>query len=393
MRNTNSKSPETDAGESPSAVAVLYPGERDAPKVWSLETGDRLRKLLARRQVPVAEDLEAARACGAGRMLLLRGDLVCDNAFLNGLLSRGEALVAADGARLTALVRAPRAEAARDWLAGGAEPPGSPPPARPGEVGLAYDHKLRKRQDPFACPLTAGNREGIENRLYAGSYKGVTDLVTKYLWPRPARAAVRWCARNGVGPNAVTLFSVALMCFALVAFWTGHYGPGLLAGWLMALLDTVDGKLARVTLSDSKFGEILDHGMDLVHPPFWYMAWLFGLVRTDTPIDPAHHGAILALIFGGYIVIRLCEGYYIRRFGFHIHVWRPFDSRFRLVVSRRNPNLILLTAATVAGRPDLGLLAVVAWQCAAVAVHLAQIAAAEIASRRAPLRSWLEEAA
>ena len=41
--------------------------------------------------------------------------------------------------------------------------------------------------------------------------------------------------------------------------------------------DSVDGKLARVTFTSSKIGEILDHGLDIVHPPIWYMAWGFAL--------------------------------------------------------------------------------------------------------------------
>jgi phosphatidylglycerophosphate synthase len=45
----------------------------------------------------------------------------------------------------------------------------------------------------------------------------------------------------------------------------------------MTLLDTVDGKLARVTVASSKFGHVLDHGVDIVHPPFWYLAWGLGL--------------------------------------------------------------------------------------------------------------------
>ena len=43
------------------------------------------------------------------------------------------------------------------------------------------------------------------------------------------------------------------------------------------VLDTVDGKLARCTITSSKIGEAIDHGIDLVHPPFWWWAWGVGL--------------------------------------------------------------------------------------------------------------------
>ena len=44
----------------------------------------------------------------------------------------------------------------------------------------------------------------------------------------------------------------------------------------------------------------------------------------------------------------------------HIHVWRPIDSQFRLITARRNPNMVILVAALLFGRPDVGL-ELVAW--------------------------------
>ncbi len=57
-------------------------------------------------------------------------------------------------------------------------------------------------------------------------------------------------------------------------------------GWLMTFLDTVDGKLARVTVTSSRLGDVLDHGLDIIHPPLWYIAWGVGLT---TAINAAIH--------------------------------------------------------------------------------------------------------
>jgi phosphatidylglycerophosphate synthase len=76
-----------------------------------------------------------------------------------------------------------------------------------------------------------------------------------------------------VTPNQVTILSIFLAIFAGRAFWGGYLVIGLLLGWVMTFLDTVDGKLARVTVSSSKIGDILDHGLDLVHPPLCYLAF------------------------------------------------------------------------------------------------------------------------
>jgi len=46
---------------------------------------------------------------------------------------------------------------------------------------------------------------------------------------------------------------------------------------------------------------------------------------------------------------------FIKRLGLEIHVWRPIDSKFRLVTARRNPNMVILVASLAFSRPDLGL--------------------------------------
>src|SRR3546814_3858712 len=65
---------------------------------------------------------------------------------------------------------------------------------------------------------------------------------------------------------------------------------------------------------------------------------------------------VLGAIVGGYILQRIEEGIFIRCFKIQMHIWRPFDSRFRLITARRNPNLILLTLSVLIGRPDLGII-------------------------------------
>jgi hypothetical protein len=78
---------------------------------------------------------------------------------------------------------------------------------------------------------------------------------------------------------------------------------------------------------------------------------------------------------------------------FSIFLWRRIDSYSRLITARRNPNLILLTAAALLGRPDLGLVAVAAWTALSSLVLLARLAMAARERRASgPLRSWLVDA-
>jgi phosphatidylglycerophosphate synthase len=258
------------------------------------------------------------------------------------------------------------------------------------ESGGLTNDELRKRERPFMGRLTPETVRQLERASYFGAYKGVTDILTKYLWPEWALVLTRWAARIGMAPNLVTLIGAALCVAATLLFHEGWYWTGLLVALGFMVLDTVDGKLARCTLASSKLGDFLDHGIDLVHPPFWWWAWGVGLAAYGRPLDPEIFWPVVTVIVAGYIVQRLLEGLFIAMFRIHIHVWRRFDSRFRLVTARRNPNMVILLAFLAAGRPDWGLIAVAAWTLASLGVHLIQtIQALAARARGRAVVSWL----
>jgi phosphatidylglycerophosphate synthase len=178
----------------------------------------------------------------------------------------------------------------------------------------------------------------------------------------------RWLALRGVQPNTITVASWVLAIAAGWLFAVGSFGAGLVLAWLMTFLDTVDGKLARVTLRSSHFGHILDHSLDLLHPPFWWFAWGCGL--------GAPFAAETWIVVGGYLVGRLEEGLFLLVFAFEMHCWRPIDALFRTITARRNPNLLLLSIGALGGRPDLGLAMVAIWTAASLAFHAVRIAQA-----------------
>ena len=153
------------------------------------------------------------------------------------------------------------------------------------------NHELRKRERPFVLPLVAGAEDAVERAAYDATYKGVTDALTLYLWRRPAFYLTRWAARAGLSPNFVTLVGALLCVAAFFLFWEGRYWTGCAAGFGFMVLDTVDGKLARCTGQSSKWGNIFDHGIDLVHPPFWWWAWAEGLGSTGRCSSKAIRGS------------------------------------------------------------------------------------------------------
>ena len=253
-----------------------------------------------------------------------------------------------------------------------------------------YDAALRKREDAYLMPLTAATAPAVERASYDASYKGVTDLLTLYLWRGAAFHLTRRAAAIGLSPNAVTVIGMALCVAAFCLFLQGRFAAGLAFGLVFMVLDTVDGKLARCTGTSSAWGNVLDHGVDLVHPPFWYWAWGIGLARWGLALPGDGLLWVMVALVAGYAAQRAIEGAFIASFRMHIHVWRRFDSRFRLVTARRNPNVVILAASLPVARPDWGLIGVTAWTLLSCAVHLARLglAYAERARGR-EIASWL----
>ena len=257
-------------------------------------------------------------------------------------------------------------------------------------ASLSY-FELRKRERPFVLPLDSANPLPVERALYDAAYKGVTDVLTLYLWRRPAFWLTRWAAQAGMTPNQVTLIGFLFCVAAFYFFWHGQYWLGTATGFVFMVLDTVDGKLARCTGQSSKWGDIFDHGTDLLHPPFWWWAWLVGLGAAGHQLEEVYKASLLAVIVGTYVLGRVIEGWFKWRFKMHIHVWRQIDSRFRLVTARRNPNMVILVAALLFGRPDVGIELVALWSILSLIFHAVRLAQAEgQAARGGPIKSWLD---
>ncbi len=366
-------------------------------KLWGLSSRQRLERILKKINITSVID-NPETVSREDSILLLRGDYLYDERLIRNLVQKSGAVLQtateAGSKPVAAHVAAADALVVRDVLNGnpGCMFPSSLSFETPQTLAPTYMKQLRKIDPPYLLPIVEGDREKLEKRLFSGSYKGVTDLVTKWLWPRPAQVVTRFCANRGITPNMVTSVSLVLVIIAGFLFYNGHFALGLAAAWGMTFLDTVDGKLARVTVNSSYFGHIFDHAIDLISPPFWYLVWGFGLASWDPGIPFSMVDAFW-LIFIGYIAGRMVEGVFkkcLEPSG--IFCWRPIDSYFRLITGRRNPNLILLTLGLVAGRPDLGLAAVALWTVVSsifLVIRLATGFALRIV--KGPLQSWFLE--
>ena len=268
-------------------------------------------------------------------------------------------------------------------------------PVYPHELDDGYNKALRKKEPPYALDVNNTPIADIQRRQFASSYKGITDFVTKWVWPLPAFYVTRACAAMRLTPNMVTTVGLFLTCAAMYYFWQGQWALGFATGWLMTFLDTVDGKLARTTMTYSWWGNIYDHGIDLIHPPFWYWAWFVGLggsIVWSNIMGDTMALALMAILIG-YIVDRIIEGIFIAQHGFHIHVWRPINSALRFITARRNPNMFIFMIGICAMPwiPDagrLGFYAVAIWTWACIAFNIGAVIIGTFA--RKPLQSWMD---
>jgi phosphatidylglycerophosphate synthase len=368
----------------------------DSPvKIWGLSS--RRRKLRVLRSVGVTDVVDDLTGLpDNSSALILRGDYLFDDRVIHYLVKTPDVLLKISQASIDTFVAAHvttgQAPEAIDIIEGTATVD-----AMPGvrtetleTLSISFQQRLLKFEPPFVLPVLPETKRFLERRLFDWSYKGVTDLITKWVWPRPAQWVVGQCVRFGLRPNHVTIIGLLLVILAGVLFAYGWYGWGLLAGWLMTFLDTVDGKLARVTVTSSKFGHYFDHLIDLIHPPIWYILWGLGLGVSRFNFIGLSIDAVFWLIVVGYAVGRLVEGAFLAWLGkFGIFCWRPIDSYFRLITARRNPCLILLTAGTLVGQPAVGLLLVAIWTVVTSVFLLCRLLMALMSQQTTgSVRSW-----
>jgi phosphatidylglycerophosphate synthase len=364
----------------------FFPVGENPVRIFGLDADDRACRLASNAGFEPVDKLPKS-----GGVLLANLDYTWDPAWLKLIGGRPGSLLMANGQPVLAHVPdAASAETVEQAMLGKSGSLNGLERVDPETAEFTND-ELRKRERPFVLRLTPETTGEAERAAYDASYKGVTDALTLYLWRKPAFHLTRWAAEWGVTPNAVTGVGAVLCLLAFFYFWFGNFWLGALAGFIFMVLDTVDGKLARCTGSSSKWGNVLDHGIDLIHPPFWYWAWAHGLAAYGRPLEPVYEAMLLAAIVIGYVAQRVIEGIFIARFKMHIHVWRPVDSRFRLITARRNPNMVILVVALLFGRPDTGLELVGAWTIVSLIFHMVRLAQAEMrAWRGQPIVSWLQ---
>ena len=315
-----------------------------------------------------------ARIAGGARVLALDAQTVVDARLYDFITAQPRDLAIEDAGAAMAWIADPAALAPDAMDLRSALAPALPRLTQAEFPG--FIRNLRRTLPFYLFRVTnAEERAKVERFLFWSNYKGSTDFFTKYVYPPLVWLMVRPLARAHVHPNWVTIISIVLTFAAVPLFGAGYFLAGFLCAYGMSVLDSVDGKLARLTFTDSKLGNVLDHGLDLVHPPFWYCAWAYGLSSASNGGEvwsPVFLASLLMLVL--YVIDRLILKVYPTRFGRGLHTHAPMDGFVRTFISRRNINLPLFTVGYVAGLGIETIYLIVFWQAATCLYHGARTA-------------------
>jgi len=240
----------------------------------------------------------------------------------------------------------------------------------PLDAVASYLPKLRRTLAPYCLRVVDPTScAAAERFLFWSNYKGSTDFFTKHVYPPLVWRTVRPLARWRVHPNWISAFNVLITVAAIPLFAGGYWIAGLACAYTMSVLDSVDGKLARLTFADSKLGHVLDHGLDVIHPPFWYAAWAWAL--DGGQMGPYSSAALgLAAV---YVLDRVVTEIFTRTTGRSIHAFAPIDVGMRTWVSRRNINVPIFTVGLLLGIPGVAFAVVVVWQGLTFLFHAARL--------------------
>lgn len=331
---------------------------------------------------PAGARLKAFAAGATEPVLAVDGAGVFDSRLLPFLAARegNVAVIGGDGERRASALRL----AASDSLAAVSDDAATVPEIASAVLELGAARRLEPAEFPtFVAGLRrdlpyhlerlpdAPARREYERFLFWSNYKGSTDFLTRWVFPPVVWPLTRLATAIRLHPNWITLAGVALAIGAVPLFMAGWIWTSIAMCWVMAVLDSVDGKVARVTMTESPIGNVLDHGLDIVHPPLWYLGWAWWLA------DGSFHGPIFAAalwLCGFYIADRLVLAIPKALWGRGLHAMERIDAVVRTVISRRNINLLVFTLGLAIGAAQLAFYVIVAWAGATFAWHAGRTA-------------------
>ena len=190
------------------------------------------------------------------------------------------------------------------------------------------------------------------------------ELPARYFDPFFENLLVRRLAPTAITANQVTLATTVLGFLVAALYFTGWLRIGVLLAILVEVLDGVDGKLARITWTTSKVGE-LEHILDFFFENSWWLA--LGRFLSASGSSFAWPAAFLMVTFdlADNIVYSIADV----GWGRSVDNATPFLSAFRLVAGRRNIYTWMFLPGFFLGAPAISFYLAVVWAGVTAAIH------------------------
>jgi phosphatidylglycerophosphate synthase len=235
-----------------------------------------------------------------------------------------------------------------------------------------YIPELRQTATPYLIKLQhKASIRAIENEMYEKTFKGVIDFIATYGYRIPVRGLVRLLAPTRITPNHITAISVICSFAPIPLFAMGWLGTGLAVAFIFVIADSLDGKLARLTIRTSKVADKVDHFTSPLFEVCYFLAWGWYFSGGDFSTLPGKAAFLLSCFFGLDRIVTSVFGF---KFGRSLLDYKGWDARFHLIAARRNINLFIMTIGFVFQKPIIALYVITIWMFITMLWHIYRFA-------------------
>ncbi|MBL7994809.1 CDP-alcohol phosphatidyltransferase family protein [bacterium] len=239
----------------------------------------------------------------------------------------------------------------------------------------SYIEDLRLNFVPYYFQYESGSDlRSIENQMYEANFKGTMDFIATYIYKYPVREITRFLSRYPfVKPNYVTFLSIIASFAVPLLFAFGYMGFAVLTGWCMFIFDSVDGKLARLTVRLSRTAGIIEHATSAPAIFLWFagLTWYFSNGQFfDFDNINTIAGWILMVL---YWVDKTMCGIFRIKFKREIYDFANIDKTFHLIACRRAIILLIVTVGYITGKTESSFRFLAFWMICSFVFHLMRI--------------------
>jgi CDP-diacylglycerol--glycerol-3-phosphate 3-phosphatidyltransferase len=135
-------------------------------------------------------------------------------------------------------------------------------PSIDGVASLLLVGTLMVALGAYVASSLAAGRPLIEARVEREAALPIVGKAPMHAVYRALVPLGRALVALGVSANAISVASLVIATGAAIAFATGHFGVAALVASIASLADGVDGLVARLSGTKSRFGQVLDTTID-----------------------------------------------------------------------------------------------------------------------------------